>query len=433
MRALFLASFASTALVANVSQAQVGTPGLTPTPTPTPSPSSVERPAANYSYTFDLGQTGLQGAAGFNTLDQLLDGLKDVQTRVAPTFDLSLRGVGASLTSVVGTNVPTVRLTVPSLGVTQTFAGTTIDDVFVQVKTFLTESSFARELQRESARVSPFDPVAGNPSSLMARAVAWDFFNAFYPFASNNLEGSALIAQVGGIPPGAAPGPFRSLPGIGARYDRFSDQGQATQGFTLPLSYTVRSDLDPRRQFSVSLPLTVVDIDGARAYMGTLNTSLRLPLARDWALTGALGYSQVRATDLGTAGQIGSAALTSAYVFRTGFGDLALGNMVGYYKTLSGTIDGINTGSGINNTVLRNGLLWSERATWLGSGMSIEYTLINTQYLGSKLYLKNYTELGVNVGSNKRADSVRSYLQGGLTYLHSSKTKGFMANFAYWF
>jgi len=65
--------------------------------------------------------------------------------------------------------------------------------------------------------------------------------------------------------------------------------------------------------------------------------------------------------------------------------------------------------------------------------MSIEYTLVNTHYLGSELYLKNYTELGVNIGSNKRADSVRSYLQGGLTYLFSSKTKGVLANFSYWF
>jgi len=28
---------------------------------------------------------------------------------------------------------------------------------------------------------------------------------------------------------------------------------------------------------------------------------------------------------------------------------------------------------------------------------------------------------------------VRSYLQGGLTYLFSSKTKGVLANFSYWF
>ena len=86
------------------------------------------------------------------------------------------------------------------------------------------------------------------------------------------------------------------------------------------------------------------------------------------------------------------------------------------------------------NTVLRNGLLWSERApAWLGSGLTIEYLLVNTHYLGSELYLKNYSEVGVLLGSNKRADSVRSYLQGGLTYLFSSKTKGLMANFGYWF
>ena len=103
---------------------------------------------------------------------------------------------------------------------------------------------------------------------------------------------------------------FRPLPGVGARYDRFSDQGQTTQGFTLPLSYTFRSDIDPRRQLSISLPITLADVDGARAYMGTLNTSLRLPVTRDWALTGSVGYSQVRATDLGTAGQIGSIAIT---------------------------------------------------------------------------------------------------------------------------
>jgi len=422
MRALFIACLASSSLLAAVpAQAQVDSP---------PPPAL---PAANYAYAypdFNQQQTPIDVTAGFKTLDQFIEGLKDATSRTSPSFQLSLRGIPATLGTDGGTFL---LLDIPSLGISRTFSAQTADETFAQLKAFLTQSDVAGLIQRESARVSAFDPVAGNPASLMARAVAWDFFNAFYPFASNVTGGSAMIAQVGGTPAGAAPGPFRPLPGIGARYDRFTDQGQATQGFTLPLSYTFRSDLDPRRQFAINLPLTVVDIDGARAYLGTLNASLRLPVARNWALTGALGYSQVRATDLGTAGQLGSIALTSAYVFRTGFGDLALGNMVGYYKTISGTIGGIKTDSGIANTVLRNGLLWSERAAWLGSGMTIEYTLVNTHYLGSELYLKNYTEIGVNVGSNKRADSVRSYMQGGLTYLFSSKTKGFMANFGYWF
>jgi hypothetical protein len=426
MRALFLASLASTALIATA-HAQTGGTGLTPTPTPPPAPAPA-LPTANYAFLYDFGQGAVAG--GFKTLDQFIEGLKDVSTRVSPQFDLALRGIPAQL----GTDGPTfLILSIPSLGINQTFSAQTADETFAQLKAFLTQSSVAREIQRESARVSPVDPIAGNPGSLMARAVAYDFFNSFYPFASNIVEGSAMIAQVGGIPQGAAQGPFKSLPGVGVRYDRFSDKGQATQGFTLPLSYTFRSDLDPRRQFSINLPLTVADVDGARAYMGTLSTSLRLPVTRDWALTGSLGYSQVRATALGTAGQIGSISLGSAYLFRTSAGDLALGNMVGYYKTISGKIGGIETGSGIANTVLRNGLLWSERAGWLGNGMTIEYTLVNTHYLGSELYLKNYTEIGVNVGSNKRADSVRSYMQGGLTYLFSSKTKGFMGSFSYWF
>jgi hypothetical protein len=412
MRALLFACLTAASLFAGSARAQTSLPPVN------------DNFTVLYSQFNQITVTG-----GFKTLDQFIQSLKDAATQFSPNFTLGIRGIPATL----GTDGPTfLALSIPSLNINQFFSAQTADETFAQLKAFLTQSTVAGQIQRESARVSPFDPVAGNPSSLMARAVAWDFFNAFYPFASNLTEGSAMIAQVGGVPQGAVAGPFRSLPGIGARFDRFSDKGQSTTGFTLPLSYTIRSDLDPRRQFAVNLPLTVVDIDGARAYLGTLNTSLRLPLARDWAVTGALGYSQVRAPDLGTAGHLGSVALTSAYVFRTAYGDLGLGNMVGYYRTLSGHITGISTDSHIANTVLRNGLLWSEKASWLG-GLTIEYSIVNTQYLGTALYLKNYTELGVNVGSNKRADSVRSYAQGGLTYLFSSKTKGVMANASYWF
>jgi len=388
------------------------------------------RAADNYTFSF-FNPLQAQQTNGYKTLDQFIAGLQDAASNQVFNFDLQLRGLGATL----GTDGPTfLTLNIPSLGVNQFFSANTPDATFALLKAFLTQGSQAGAIARESARVSPFDPVAGNPTSLMARAVAFDFFTAFYPFASNITDDNALIAQAGGgIPQGAVRGPFRSLPGIGAMYGNFHDQGLKTQSFTLPLTMTFRSDLDPRRQFSISLPLTVVDVDGARAYQGTLSGALRLPLARDWAITTAVGYSQVRATELGSAGQIGSAAVTSAYVFRTGYGDLALGNMIGYYRTLAGTINGITTDSKIGDTVFRNGLLWSEKAGWLGNGLTIEYSLINTYYAGTALYNRNYTELGVSVGSNKRADSVRSYMQGGLAYLFSPKTKGLMANYAYWF
>jgi hypothetical protein len=269
----------------------------------------------------------------------------------------------------------------------------------------------------------------------MARMVAFDFGSAFFPFASNIAEGDAQVAQAGGLPAGAVRGPLPTLPGLGLQVAQWRDSGQTARALALPLSMTWRSDLDPRRQVSLYLPLAISDVNGARTTQGSAGAALRLPLARDWALSGNVGYSILKATDLGTAGKMASVSLTSSYVFRTGSGDLALGNMIGRYETLSGTVGGIDTGSGIANTVFRNGLLWSMGAPgWLGGfGRSVEFTLVNTHYTGSELYLDNYTEIGITLGTNRRADSQRSYLQGGLSYLGSSKTQGVMAHFGYWF
>ena len=133
----------------------------------------------------------------------------------------------------------------------------------------------------------------------------------------------------------------------------------------------------------------------------------------------------VSAKDLGSAGKIGSLSLTSSYVLRGQSGDLAIGNMIGHYRTLGGRLNGVDTGSGIANTVLRNGLLWSMPApAWLGFGRSVEARFVNTHYTGTALYLRNYSELGLDVGTNKRADSTRGYMQGGLSLIVSSKTSG---------
>ena len=63
----------------------------------------------------------------------------------------------------------------------------------------------------------------------------------------------------------------------------------------------------------------------------------------------------------------------------------------------------------------------------------IEYSFVNTHYTGTALYLKNYSEVGVTLGTNRRADSVRSYMQAGLAATLSSRTKGLQASFGYWF
>ena len=395
--------------------------------------------ADNYTASYPGGNRATVDI-GSSTLVGLFGGIGGVA--IPPTlpiaFDLSLRGVPANLSGVAVNlgNAPAIsgQLQIPSTGTNATFAATTWPAVLEQVRRFLLQGTEARRLQRESARSSPFDPVAGNPGSLMARVVASDFASGFTPFASNLTDGPVRLAQVGGVPAGAVRGPLPALPGIGAQLGLLRDAGLGQRSLTVPLSLTLRSDLDPRRQFSVSLPLTLTDSEGARSVQGTLGAALRQPINREWALSGSLAYSVVSAKDLGSAGKIASLSVTSSYVIRGASSDLGLGNMIGIYRTLGGTLSGIDTGSGVSNTVLRNGVLWSMPApAGLGFGRSIEYTFVNTHYLGSDLYLRNYSELGVAVGTNKRADSTRSYMQGGLSLLLSARTKGVMAHFGYWF
>jgi hypothetical protein len=66
--------------------------------------------------------------------------------------------------------------------------------------------------------------------------------------------------------------------------------------------------------------------------------------------------------------------------------------------------------------------------------MTIEYSLIDTRYVGGdKPFLDVFQEFGITLGTNKSAYDARSFLRGGLTYMHASGASGFTANIGYWF
>ena len=87
----------------------------------------------------------------------------------------------------------------------------------------------------------------------------------------------------------------------------------------------------------------------------------------------------------------------------------------------------------IKYVATRNGIMLSQPVN-LGKKMSIEYSLIDTRYLGSdKPYVDNTQEFGITIGTNKSAQDARSFIRGGLSYMRGPGTHGFMANFGYWF
>lgn len=377
--------------------------------------------------TVTYGTTQTQSYS-FKTAEDALDAFKNenLQSRFSNYTDtaqanltLGFRGLPMAVSYTA--NSTTLVFSVPSLGITQSFTGTTRDASQEQFSDFMKKNGgdILNRIMKKLAEVSPDDPVAGNPNSLMGQMVANDFANGFSNVATNI---------------GAAPNEkVNNLIGIGARFTSLRQNGNNSNNFAIPFSYTVRSDIDPRRQLIFNLPVSYTEVEGAKAYSAGFGASYRFPMNDAWTLTPSLNYGLAGSRDLGAVGQAVGASIASTYIFTKPSYDIAIGNMVGHYRTLKLTAGDYSYNPGIANTVFRNGVMYSRPVTAFGKKMSIEYSLIDTRYTGTKLYNQGYDELGVTLGTNKRANSARSFFRAGASYLHSASSKGFTLNVGYWF
>ena len=373
---------------------------------------------------------------GFSNVSDAIDkmqvaGLQNSNLNYTPTSAASIALDFRGLPMTVSYAADSAKMTfnVSSIGmqpVTFEGKGTTAaaarDNANEQFKDFLKKNGgdVVNRIMKKLAEVSPVDPIAGNPNSLQSQMVTTDFDRNFTSHASN-----IKAAQ-----PGSA---TSNLIGVGLRFGSYDINGKKSDSYTIPLSYTNRSDLDPRRQLTISAPLTYTAVEGGKVYSFNPGISYRIPMNDEWALTPAIGYGLTGSVELGSLGQMVSGSLTSSYVINRDGYDIAIGNMVGFYQSLKAQAGDYSYDPGIKNTIFRNGVMLSRPASLFGKGMSVEYSLIDTRFTGDALYTNGYDEIGVTLGTNKGANSARSYLRAGVSYLTSSQAKGFTANLGYWF
>jgi hypothetical protein len=342
----------------------------------------------------------------------------------ASVIRLGYRGLPIVLTTSAGS--PAVTMLIPGLDVAQVFnAKSTRDDNVRDIREFLKSSGgdLLNRLQQLLAKTSPVDPIAGNPTSMQSRMVGDDFDRNFTQQATN------IKAE-----PGLGLTSSNNLIGVGASFGSFTQGGVTSKVVTLPLSYTSRSDIDPRRQLTIYAPVTVSDVAGAKSYGVNFGAAYRIPVNDEWALSPAVGYGVAGSVDLGSAAAMMAASLTSQYTVRRDGYDIAIGNMIGVYQSSKFSAGGYSFDPKIRNTVLRNGVMVSVPITLMGSRLAYEVSLINTQYSGTSLYSRSYNEVGLTLGTNKGANSARSYLRAGLTYLTGQNgIRGSRVNVGYWF
>ena len=385
----------------------------------------------DYIYCLFVSTGAQSGIATANTAQDLinlldtggLSGITPSYTEVsAATVNINFNSLPIDVT--YGAGVTTLNFSIPELGVSQQFTGATRNASADLLETYLKENGIIAQIMNYQAKNSPNSPITGQ-AGLIPTAIAADFNQSFTDTATNIAGSASAAAQPGGVP---------NLIGIAAQYFDMTANGQHSKVITLPLSYTIRNDIDPRRQLLISLPLSQSDVNGAKAYTVGAGLAYRFPMNDNWTLTPSAKFSMVGSVDLATVAALNTFSLTSTYIFNLEKFDVAIGNMLTYNKTAKFSAGEYSFDPGIKNTAMRNGVMLSQPVNIKGKKMSVEYSLIDTRYVaGDKPFSKSSQELGLTIGTNKNAYSAKSFLRGGLSYVNAKGSHGFTANLGYWF
>ena len=329
---------------------------------------------------------------------------------------------------------------VPSLDIREEFEGATRDASVDRLEDFLKSEGgdILNRLQAASIAVSPVDPIAGNPGSMMGTMVSGQF-EAGFSSQVTNIAGTPAPPAPDGEPGTAAAveadGPD-NLIHISPRFGRYTAGGQTSNVLTLPLGYSFRLREGGKglRKIDVSLPLTYAEIEGGKSGAAFINAGLTWGLTEQWSLSPAVGAGLAGSVDLGAAGGIGSASLTSAYTIPFDKYSLSVGNMVGYYETLDIEVGKYSFDPEVSNTVLRNGLMLSVPGTMGGRKVATEFWITDTRFFGSDLYSEYNDELGISFGSARtEGRSIENYLRAGVSWMIGDKVEGWRFNLGYGF
>lgn len=380
----------------------------------------------SYALRVDVGTSVGQTICDSTTF-AFIDSLQSLSTSNVSYTNTSAAAIygkfnDVNMTFSYAANSTTLNYSFVELGLTGSFTGTTRDQSQDQFEDFIKKNGVIGQVMNYQALHSLTSPITG-VGGLIPTTIASDFNASFNSsptaVAGPNTQGSSS----------------NNLIGVGLGYGSYSVDGTSDRVSTtnIPVSYTIRNEIDPRRQLSFHLPITLVEIGTSKTVHTGLGMSYRFPVSDNWTLVPAGKYSAVASADRATVSTLYSASIASNYVIPLSGFDVAIGNMLGYYKTGKFNAGDYSFNPDIANVAMRNGVMLSH-AVELGKKMTMEYSLIDTRYIsGDKPYLDEFQEIGITIGTNKGASDARSFLRGGLSYFHGTGTNGFNANIGYWF
>jgi len=350
----------------------------------------------------------------------------------AASGTLNFRGLEINVSVPANSNA--ITLEIPSIDVSETFTGATRDASVDDLEEWLQKEAgdVLTQIMQELAATSATDPIAGSPNSLESTMTSGSYERGFTS-ATTELEPRTIEAGAGEK--------NGNLAGVGFEFGYFEVGDAKGQSYRVPLSYTIRSNTNANKKFTISMPITVTELEGAYSYAVGLGGGLTWPINDRWAITPALDWGFMGSIDLGAVGQILAPSITSSYTWPIRNMKLSMGNMLGQYESMKISYGDYSFDPGISNTVLRNGLMLYIPTDKFRKNTGIEVFVTDTRFFGNELHIDAYNEIGFSWGSKKiRRKTIKGIiknylrdLRAGLTFTFSEDSSGISFNFGYTF
>ena len=220
--------------------------------------------------------------------------------------------------------------------------------------------------------------------------------------------------------------------------------GQQGQRYDLRYQHARRIGEGSRARLVIDTPINILhsgpdkvigEKSGSTALLGTVSVGVELPVKSNWLITPRVSYGFASAPAFfGGNGEIITGSISSRYKLpQVGRGDLVIGNMVAYTKTIDLLLSK-SFFAKVDNFVFRNGLAYQLplKSRMFGRQASIRGSYVFTIATKDPLSYEQTHEVGLNVGVRTReAEQKNSFeqLRIGLLYTHSKNE--FVKNFDY--
>lgn len=310
-------------------------------------------------------------------------------------------------------NSPKVNFSVPSIGINETFDGATREESTDKLGDFLKSDGgeMLNKINKALASVSPTDPVAGNPNSLMARQVS-SIHSGTISDTNTTTNKETFDTD--------------NKFDLGVRLGKYQVNGSDVESIHLPLAYTFNFDSAPGHKLSIQLPVSYSRTNNkAETYSLGAGIAYTFPVNDNLSFTPGISYGAIGSVDLGSVAALESISLTTRYDFELFNQKWRFGNTLARVRTLELEFDDYAINPDLNNTIMVNGITWqSVPLNWLET----EVFFTDTRYFGDELFSERSNEIGFAVATPERATYLKFKVGASYVFTDRSEVNGFKLN-----